>query len=259
MKPHGEKQALRADDFAPGPQTGDAFGRALLDCFAGKNVPEIIERDDGLIILNRMDIYLDPPSAWSRLGLRALENVSGTVLDIGCGAGRHALVLQERGFDVVGLDTSPGALEVAHKRGLRRTFLGTIEEHMLLGQVYDTFLLLGGNLCLLGSPEYAPLMLQRLQRMAARGARIIGQTIDPSLLTSPLYSEYYQRNRSLGRWPNLMRYRIRYRTLATPWFDYLYCTPSDLEYLATNTGWEIGSIEKEEGNAFYTAILQLVS
>jgi SAM-dependent methyltransferase len=254
-----EVQEHRIDEFAKGPESGDAFGIALLDCFTGKNVPEIIERDDGLILLNKMSIYLDPPGAWSDLGRRAVAHARGRILDVGCGAGRHALFLQEKGFEVTGLDTSPGALEVAQKRGLRSTFLGTLEEHALTRLVYDTFLLLGGNLCLLGSPGYAPVMLQQLRGIAAPGARIIGQTIDPSLLTSPLYTEYYQRNQSRGRWPGLMRYRIRYQRLAGPWFEYLYCTPSDLEHLATGTGWEVSSIEREEGNAFYTAILQLIS
>ena len=38
------------------------------------------------------------------------------VLDLGCGAGRHAIELAKRGYDVVGIDISPTMLEAATKR-----------------------------------------------------------------------------------------------------------------------------------------------
>jgi SAM-dependent methyltransferase len=220
-----------------------------------KEVPEIIERDDGCLLINTMSRYLDPPEVWSALGRQAVAQARGRVLDIGCGAGRHALFLQERGLDVVGLDVSSGALEVARRRGVRTTFLGTVEEHVRFLPTYDTFLLLGGNLCLLGSANAAPVLLRHLYQMASPEAVIIGQTIDPTRLQGPLTTAYYQRNKDRGRLPGQMRYRLRYRNLATPWFEYLYCSPGELEQLLHNTGWCLHSID-QDGQAFYTAILK---
>jgi len=37
------------------------------------------------------------------------------VLDVGCGAGRHAILLQERGYDVTGVDLSPQLLRLARE------------------------------------------------------------------------------------------------------------------------------------------------
>ena len=49
------------------------------------------------------------------------------VLDFGCGAGRHALLLAKRGFDVTGVDQSANLLSVAadeaQKNGLHATFI----------------------------------------------------------------------------------------------------------------------------------------
>lgn len=41
---------------------------------------------------------------------------AGTVLDVGCGAGLEAVWLARRGFRVIGVDSSPGALERARER-----------------------------------------------------------------------------------------------------------------------------------------------
>src|SRR5215468_1422620 len=40
----------------------------------------------------------------------------GPVADLGCGTGAHALALARRGFDVVGVDGTPGMVEVARTR-----------------------------------------------------------------------------------------------------------------------------------------------
>jgi SAM-dependent methyltransferase len=40
----------------------------------------------------------------------------GTILDVGCGTGRHSVPLAARGYRVTGVDLSPGMLAVAEKR-----------------------------------------------------------------------------------------------------------------------------------------------
>lgn len=42
-----------------------------------------------------------------------------TLLDLGCGTGRHASLLAERGYDVTGVDRSPDMLAEARARGAR--------------------------------------------------------------------------------------------------------------------------------------------
>ena len=79
---------------------------------------ELIERDDGFIDVVHMS-YLAPVRQWAPAERRGLRFVRGTVLDVGCAAGRVALELQERGYEVVGIDASPGAVEVARRRGVR--------------------------------------------------------------------------------------------------------------------------------------------
>ncbi len=55
------------------------------------------------------------------------EEISGKVLDVGCGTGENALYLAELGFEVWGIDAAPAAIkkakEKARKRGITVNFL----------------------------------------------------------------------------------------------------------------------------------------
>lgn len=59
------------------------------------------------------------------------------ILDLGCGSGAWLAFLQERGFEVYGLDPSPAAVDAAQKRGLARVTLGFLDEGRLPEKTFD--------------------------------------------------------------------------------------------------------------------------
>jgi len=69
--------------------------------------------------------------------------ISGDVLDVGCGTGENALFLASRGQDVWGVDSAPTAIEIARRkaeeRDLAATFLvtDTLNLHEI-GRTFDT-------------------------------------------------------------------------------------------------------------------------
>ena len=98
----------------------DAIGRAVFDRYheTGHGY-EIVERSDGLFTPSGgPGLYLSPYHTWPRHERAALREARGRVLDVGCNAGRHALHLQKRGHEVVGIDISPLAIRTARLRGL---------------------------------------------------------------------------------------------------------------------------------------------
>ncbi|WP_436524868.1 class I SAM-dependent methyltransferase [Actinoplanes sp. HUAS TT8] len=252
------------------PAIGDAFGEMIRDAYAvrtgigprplaGGRLPrpviEVIERDDGLINGAPADHYLDEPEAWPQHDHRALRLCRGHVLDIGVGAARIALELQRRGMAVTGLDTSAGAIEVARKRGLRDTVLSTVDRYAHATTRYDTFLLLGNNLGLLEGPERAPVFLEALARLASPGARILAQGADPYGTKDPVHVSYHQLNRDRGRLGGQLRLRLRYRMVASEWFDYLNCSVDELDQLLRGTGWHLKSIDRKD-RPYYLAVME---
>ena len=253
------------------PPVGDVFGEMIRDAYAvltgigprplaGGRVPrpviEIIERDDGLINGAPAGHYLAERAEWQPHDHRALRLVRGAVLDIGAGAGRTALELQKRSMAVTGLDTSAGAIEVARKRGLRDTVLNTVDGYARSPARYDTFLMLGNNIGLLENRDRAPVFLAALATLAAPGARIVAHGTDPYGTTDPVHVGYHERNRSRGRLGGQLRLRLRYRLLATEWFDYLVCSPAELESLLAGTRWRLKTVDTGD-HPYYLAVLEL--
>ncbi len=74
-----------------------------------------------------------------------MSHARGRVLDIGCGAGRHALYLQKRGFEVVAIDISPLAVDVCRRRGVNDVRLMSITEADSNLGPFDTILMMGAN------------------------------------------------------------------------------------------------------------------
>jgi SAM-dependent methyltransferase len=117
---------------------------------------------------------------------RLLPDVSGkTVLDIGCGTGRLALFLADRGAEVVGVDFSPAMVSRARRQLQRhpdvrvRFIQASIEDLSSVGDGFDYVMSVGclciaasrrtfgqviGGMCRLVRPDGAVLLIEPLHR-----------------------------------------------------------------------------------------------
>lgn len=236
----------------------DAYGQEIYAYWKGaRGFSEIIERDDGLVDISAgPDSYFATYDYWPPEQQRAMDYVRGRVLDVGCGAGRVALYLQEQGFDVVGVDISPLAIEVSRQRGVRDLHLMSITQinAASLGH-FDTILMLGNNFGLFGNFRRARWLLRRWLGMTTRQGRILAQTLDPYQTTNPDHLAYHVLNRERGRMGGQARIRVRFKKSAGPWFDYLFVSREEMRDIVAGTGWHIAETI-DSGGPIYMAVLE---
>jgi SAM-dependent methyltransferase len=232
----------------------DAFGHALQAFSQGETSFSIIEREDGYYDLESVQSYFAGFTDWPAHQREAMRYVSGRVLDVGCGAGRHALYLQEKGFPVLGIDESPLAIRVCRSRGLRQTRVIRITQIPTTMGTFDSILMLGNNLGLLAGYKRGRWLLRRFRRLTSDRGRIIAETLNPYATQNPFHKRYRRLNRSRGRMPGQVRLRLHYQGYATRWFDYLLVSPGELKRLVAGTGWHITDFIQSGGPA-YVAIL----
>lgn len=235
----------------------DAYGQLIWAYYQGREVFEIAERDDGYIsaasVLPKM--YFSEYEDWPPHEKKAMEFVKGRVLDLGCGAGRHALYLQNKGLDVLGIDISPLAIKVCKLRGLKKAEVMSIEDIDFKPDSFDTIIMMGNNFCLLGSFEKARKLLKRFHKITSKDALIIAETRDPYMTSNPAHLEYHKFNKKRGRRAGHLTIRIRFEKYATPWFDYLMVSKDEMKGLLQGTKWKIKEFIDSDGSQ-YIAIIE---
>ena len=233
----------------------DAHGHALYDYLKDRSGYEIIERDDGYIEPLNAQFYFSEYGEWSEHEKKALQYVRGSILDIGCGAGRHALHLQEKGLDVTGIDVSPLAVDVCKLRGLKKVHILSITEITARLGVFDTIIMFGNNFGLVENFKRAQWLLKRFKKVTSERGRILAETRDPYQTDRPEHFEYHEFNRKKGKMPGQLRLRMRYKKYVSSWFDYLIVSKEEMAKILEDTGWEVKEFIDGE-NGTYIAVIE---
>ncbi len=235
----------------------DTYGQEVWHHFNGKRSFEIVEREDGYFdVSSGAPTYFSTYEQWGEHIKQGIEFAKGTVLDIGCGAGRHSLYLQARGFDVTGIDISPLAVKVCRLRGLKKaTVMSITEIGKFKPRSFDTILMLGNNFGLFSSFSNARLLLKKLYRITSTNAIIIAESNDPYRTENPIHLEYQKANRKRGRMSGQLRIRIRFMKYVGRWFDYLLVSREEMEEILEGTGWKVKQFI-DSSSSPYIAIIQ---
>lgn len=182
-----------------------------------------------------------------RLEQKALSMAKGRVLDIGAGAGCHALALQERGLEVKAIDISPLSCEVMKERGVKDAECVNLFNPQLQGK-YDTLLLLMNGTGIAGKLNRLPMLLNRLKELLAEGGQIlidssdlkyIYENEDGSMdidLNAPYYGE--------------VDYQMQYKNIKGEPFDWLYTDPMLLASISKQCGLNCEIVEEGENYEF---------
>lgn len=213
-----------------------------------------MERADGYIDAGSVAVYMTEYKDWSSDLKKAMKFVCGKVIDIGCGAGRHAIYLQKRGFDVLGIDASPLAIQVCKQSGLKKAKVLPITKVTSKLGIFSTILMLGNNFGLFANKQRARWLLKRFYKMTTQNARIIAQSRNPYKTDDPCHLRYQKYNKTHRRMAGQIRLRVRYKVYVEPWYDYLIVSPAEMKAILSGTQWRIEKFI-EPRSAVYTAII----
>ena len=171
----------------------------------------------------------------------ALCECRGRVLDIGAGAGSHALELLSRGLDVTALDISPAATHVMAARGVQRAFVADAFQYSE-GR-YDTLLLLMNGIGLVGD-------LQGLRRFLRHAADLLlpgGQLLFDSSDIAYLFEE---RPGPEGHYYGEITCRYGYKRRMTKPFSWLYIDFKTLTAIAEEEGWKADLLFEDDNDQY---------
>ena len=171
------------------------------------------------------------------LELRALQQCKGAVLDIGAGAGSHALLLQQKGMKVTALEISPKAVEVMKARGVINILNEDIFQYK--GGYFDTLLLLMNGIGLTGTLEKLHSFLQHAKTLLNKKGQLLFDSSNIAYL--------YEGNLPDGEnYYGEILYQYEYKKQKSEWFKWLYIDKRTLQQIAIAEGWETEILFEDE-------------
>lgn len=200
---------LGPEDDGPGdasgqPSSWELHGRALRDWLDGARDTAVdVVDDEGEVDRVAVEVFFRGPDELEDWERAALDACKGRVLDLGAGAGCHALALQAQGLSVTAIEVSQDAVEVMQQRGVRDARLAAADSWPAVamsptgacdparspvtmggaqaasGQHFDTLLMLMHGAGLAGDLDGLETLLARARKVLALGGSLIVDSRDP--------------------------------------------------------------------------------
>ncbi len=164
---------------------------------------------------------------------KALSLAKGKVLDVGAGAGCHALALQAQSIAVKAIDISPLSCEAMELRGVMDAeCINLFDEHLETG--FDTILLLMNGTGIAGKIENLPALFNRLKALLNKGGQIL---IDSSDIKYIYENEDGSFDINLNAaYYGEVDYQMVYKDVKGDSFDWLYVDFPLLKSIAESCG-----------------------
>lgn len=161
------------------PPSRDPLGLALAQYLARPSKARItvrssIARNEQMSVAH----FFRDENSISQIEQTALDLCQGHTLDIGAGAGSHALLLQTRGITVTALDISPGAVAVMRQRGVADARCADVFGFVPGAQTYDTLLLLMNGIGVAGTLNGLDRFLIHAKTLLRPGGQILLDSSD---------------------------------------------------------------------------------
>lgn len=221
------------------PIADDLFGQVISDHFAGHPGDYYLRRDDNYLERDNSARYF---RSWEQMPAHhrcLISHARGQVLDLGAGAGQHALVLQQRGVEVTAIDHSARAIAVCKARGVQHALVMEAFALEFAPESFDTVLMMNNNLGMTGSIDGLRQLLQQLHSLVRPGGQLLTDFTDYTNTHERAHLSYHRLNQARGCYPGVVRMRVEYDGHCSELFDWLLIKLGDLRAICAETGWHI--------------------
>lgn len=231
----------------------EPLGLGLLAFFEGDDSVELImRRDDGYEIVLPISHFFRGPGEFTSIEKAALARCKGHVLDVGAGTGLHSLVLQADHQQVTAIDTSPGAVEVMARRGVRDVHCADIFDYRR--GPFDTVLMLGHGVGIVGDLAGLDRFLSHALGLVAEGGLILLDSLDVRVNEEPVHRAYHEANRRAGRYFGETRIQLEHEGHTGPSCGWLHVDAATLKRHAGLAGWLCEVVSQDPGGNYLAAL-----
>lgn len=228
-------------------ESSDVYGLALYEYFIhGEAAPLYLHTSYEVVEEMPVDWFFRDEEDFPALELRALETAHGKILDIGAGAGSHAIALYEQGKEVHVLDHSLYCTQIMRSRGLSKILCQSIWK--AVPEKYDTLLLLMNGIGIVGTLEGLRKFLLQAHDWINPGGQILFDSSDLSYLYEDIKVQQYP-------YKGEIQYQYEYQGKKGEWFSWLYIDTQNMRKIARECGWKMEILE-EDHNDQYLAYLK---
>ena len=238
-------------------QSKDIFGTAIKAWYYHQDKTDIIVHspdfdDDVIEVPYLFRDYKKMPV----IERTALDNCTGRVLDVGCGAGSHGLYLQNnKKLPVTGIDISHGAIEVAKERGLKDA--RNLNFFELENESFDTLLFLMNGTGIIGQLKNLDHFFDQCKSLLAPGGKILIDSSDLRYL--------FDEDEDGGIWIEMdsdyygeLEFSVSYKNDVSETFNWLYLDFKILSIAAAKSGFSCELIKEGEHYDFLAELKPLV-
>ncbi|SEO80399.1 Methyltransferase domain-containing protein [Halogranum amylolyticum] len=201
--------------------------------------------------------YFGDPEQWRGATRRLLDSLAGPVVDVGCGAGNHALYLQERVDDVVAFDVSPGAVEAARERGVKDAVVADMFEMAFPRDRFRSAWMYGTQLGLAGSLAGVSSLLSKLGYVTDEAAVAVVDSYDPRHVDAAEMIGYRPDPRDgVARRAFHFEYDRDGERLVGRTLSFVLFGPERLRDATVGTPWSVGEVHERPTGGHYRAVLE---
>ncbi len=211
----------------------DIFGAAFDDYLAGnKNEKIKVNTDIGEVYYIPVAYFFRDFEMMPEGEQMVMEACSGSVLDVGAGAGSHSLFLQNKKCDVVSIDYSEGVAEVMKKRGLKNVYC--IDYFDFDKRKFDNIIFLMNGTGIARTLDGLTKLLTHTKSLLNKEGAVFIESADIMYMYEEDDSSY--KIDLAGKYYGEVIYRLNYKKMKGKPFKWLFADRDNMAHIADECG-----------------------